>query len=400
MGCEAINNYLAYESSRLSNWFGTKKVFPNSPELQLITREEYPTGMGTDFRYLTYERLAPTSILSWSSASAFSASGVGADCGACANSFNALDVGYTTRTATLYKYEVKSRMVCVEDFKWAWQVKQQLDAIKDQLGNWVKLAWEQRAREDMFTFTKYKVVCDGSIYGNNTATGATSYPAACATDVLQQALLDAYYAILYRDGAAEGGVGMDGGAPILPLVIGPEASRALLNQNANDRSDLHYGKPLELLKGLFVSKTYRNFAHVITPFPRRFTCAGGAYTEVAPFTSEAKTVLTGAELSAAYKNAPYEEATIWNRTVMNHMVPKPISSPGGGTSFDPVSYTGEWVWKNIADQDGTNVFNSQGRFYGRLFVSPRPLYPERGVSIVFRRCNPDLAAIPSTCVYS
>ena len=400
MGCEAINNYLAYESSRLSNWFGTKKVFPNSPELQLITREEYPTGMGTDFRYLTYERLAPTSILSWSSASAFSASGEGADCGACANSFNALDVGYTTRTATLYKYEVKSRMVCVEDFKWAWQVKQQLDAIKDQLGNWVKLAWEQRAREDMFTFTKYKVVCDGSIYGNNSATGATSYPAACATDVLQQALLDAYYAILYRDGAAEGAVGMEGGAPILPLIIGPEASRALRLQNTNDRNDLHYSDPKSLTKGLFVSSVYHNFAHVITPFPRRFTCAGGAYTEVAPFTSESKTVLTGAELSAAYKNAPYEEATIWNRTVMNHMVPKPISSPGGGTSFDPVSYTGEWVWKNIADQDGTNVFNTQGRFYGRLFVSPRPLYPERGVSIVFRRCNPDLAAIPSTCVYS
>jgi hypothetical protein len=400
MGCEAINNYLAYESSRLSNWFGQKKVFPNSPELQLITREEYPTGMGTDFRYLTYERLAPTSILSWSSASAFSASGEGADCGACANSFNALDVGYTTRTATLYKYEVKSRMVCVEDFKWAWQVKQQLDAIKDQLGNWVKLAWEQRAREDMFTFTKYKVVANGTLYGNNTATGATSYPAACATDVLQQALLDAYYAILYRDGAVEGAVGMDGGAPILPLIIGPEASRALLNQNSNDRSDLQYGKPLELLKGLFVSKTYRNFAHIITPFPRRFTCAGGAYTEVPPFTSESKTVLTGAELSAAYKNAPYEEATIWNRTVMNHMVPRPISSPGGGTSFDPVSYTGEWMWANLPDQDGTNVFRSQGRFYGRLFVSPRPLYPERGVSIVFRRCNPDLAAIPSTCVYS
>jgi hypothetical protein len=400
MGCEAINNYLAYESSRLGPWFYQRGAFANSPELQMITREEYPREMGYDFRILTYERAAPTSILSWTTASAFSASGEGADCGACANSFNAVDVGYTTRTATLYKHELKSRMVCVEDFKAAWEVKQQLDAIMDQLQNYVKLAWEQRAREDMFTFSKHKVVCDGTLYGNSTSSMAAAYPAACATDVLQQPVLDAWYSRLYRDGAAAGAVGMNGSAPILPLIIGPEASRALLLQDTNIRADLRDAAPSKLITGLYVSNTFRNYAHVITPYPRRFTCSGGAYTEVAPFTSESATVLTKAEVAAAYQNAPYEEAIVWNRNVITHMVPRPISNPGGNTSFDPVSYTGEWRWANIADQDGTNVFNSQGRFYGRLYVSPRPVHPEFGVSYVFRRCNTELAALPSTCTYS
>jgi hypothetical protein len=400
MSCEAINNYLATESSRLGPWFYQKKLFAKSPELALIPRVVYPDQMGYDFRILTYERAAPTAIASWTTASSFSADGESADCGACANTFNAVDAGYTTRTVTLYKYGLKSRMICVEDVKRAWNFSQQLQAIRSNLGNFVKLLFEQRAREDMFTFTKYKVVCDGTIYGNNTATGATSYPAACATDVLQQALLDAYYNILYRDGAADGAVGMNGSAPILPLVIGPEASRALLLQNANDRADIRDAAPGELIKGMFATRSYRNFAHVVTPFPRRFTCSGGAYTEVAPFGSESKTILTGAELAAAYKNAPYEEATIWNTQVINHMVPAVTTSPGGGTQFDPASYAGEWIWSNVKGTNDENVFGSYGRFYGRIHLAPMPIRPELGVSIVFRRCNPDLAAVPTTCVYS
>jgi hypothetical protein len=400
MSCEAINNYLANESSRLGPWFYKRGAFASSPELKLITREEYPREMGYDFRIMTYERNAPTSILSWSSASAFSADVAETDCGACANDFNAIDSGYTTRTCTLYKYELKSRMLCVEDMKAAWEVKQQLDALLMQLQNYVKLAWEQRAREDIFTMCKHKVVCDGSLYGTSSSTMATAYPATCATDVLQQAVLDAWYARLYRDGAAVGAVGQEGGAPILPLIIGPEASMALKLQNSNIRTDYNYGSPRELMNGLFASTVTRNFAHIVTPFPRRFTCSGGTYTEVAPFTSENKTILTGGELSAAYQNAPYEEAVVFNRELMTHMVPKPISNPGGGTSFDPVSYTGEWRWVNLADQDGTNVFNSMGRFYGRMFVAPKPVRPELGVSIVFRRCNPELASLPSSCTYS
>jgi hypothetical protein len=397
MACEAITNHLANETSRLGPWFYRRKIFGQSPEIQLVKREEYPREMGYDFRVLTYERAAPTSILSWSTASAFSA---GEDCGACANSFNEVDVGFTTRTTTLHKYEVKSRMFCVEDFKAAWEVRQQLEAIRNALGQWVKLAWEQRVREDNFTFCKYKVVADGSIDGNFSSNMATAYPTACATDILQQSLLDHYYARLYRDGAADGAVGMDGGAPILPLLVGPETSLALKMQDANVRADYRYGDGKELLKGLFVSRVQRNFAHIVTPFPRRFNCVAGVYTEVAPFASENKTVLTGSELAAAYLNAPYEEAVIHSRELYAHMVPRPITNPGGGTSFDPVSYTGDFVWANIKDVDGTNVFGTQGKWYGRLYVAPRPIRPELGVSIVFRRCNPEMAAIPTTCLYS
>lgn len=398
MACEAITNALATESSRLGPWFYHRKMFGQSPWASLVKRQQYPDGIGYDFRLFTAERAAPSSVLSWTDANAFSA---GEDCGACANTFNSVDMGYTTYTTTLRKYELKSRMICVEDLMRAWETRQQIMSVREELGNYVRLAWDQRDRIDTFTHCKYKVVANGSLQGNMTDTVAAAYPAECATDVLQQVSLDYYYYLLIRDGAHEGALGRNGAAPILPLIIGPEASRALLVQGDADRQDIRWSSDSdELLKTLAVNRIYRNFAHVVDVFPRRFTCAGGTYTEVSPWSSVAATVGNKAEVATAYRNAPYEEAIIFNREIWHQLVPRPWASGGSDTNFDPVSYTGEWVWKNIADQDGTNVFNTQGRWYGRMFAAAQRVKPELGVSIVFRRCNPELAAIPSPCNYS
>ena len=396
MACEAITNYLATESSRLGPWFYQKNMVAQSPWPSLVPRVEYPRGIGYDFRIFTSERALPTSILSWSSANAFSA---GEDCGACATDFNAVDVGHTTRTTTLHKYEVKSRMICVEDLQRAWESVQQVKAIRDELGNYVREVWNQRYQQDTFRWTRHKVVADGSNQGNYTSTISATYPAACATDVLQQDLLDYWYYLLYRDGAAEGAVGSDGGAPILPLLISPEASRSMLVQNDADRNDLRWAKPGELMKTMSATRVFRNFAHVIIPFARRFNCADGVYTEVAPFTSEAKTVLTGGELAAAYLAAPYEEAIIHNRKLWTQMVPRPMTSGGGGSTFSPETYTGEWKWLNDVNKTD-NVWGSYGQWFGRMWAAAMPVKPELGVSIVYRRCNPTMAALPSTCLYS
>ena len=400
MACNAITNYLANETSRLGPWMYEKRYFKSSPWASLVTREQWPENIGYDFRQLTYERAAPTSILSWTSANALSA---GEDCGACDNSFNAVDVGYTTRTCTLYKYEVMSREFCIEDLRPVWETRKQLEAIRGALGDYVRQVWDQRKREDTFLATKYKVVADGTLDGNYTATTATAYPSdACPVDVLQQATLDSWYDTLVRDGAAASGqYGMDSGAPIIPLVCSSELSRALLVQNSDARNDLRYATPGELLKPMSVRRIFRGIAHVIDPFPRRFNCVQGAFTEIAPFTSEAKTVLTGAEVSSTWKNAPYEEATLGDiRELWTQLVPRPITSPGAGTSFGPNNYMGDFVWRNIAERSGVNIFNKMGRWYGELKAAKLLVRPEMGASFVYRRCNSELAAIPSTCNYS
>jgi hypothetical protein len=242
-------------------------------------------------------------------------------------------------------------------------------------------------------------VADGTIDGNYSSTGAAAYPAACATDVLQSALLDYWRLRLLRDGAGVGTL-VPGSEPILTLFISPEASRSLMVQDSAAREDIRYSNPSALLTTLG-AKIYRGFSHVTDMFARRFTCSGGTYTEVAPF-EEAATDVTPkkAEIRAAYLNAPYEEAVIWHPDLYHCMVPRPENSPGGGTSFDPGSYTGEFKWANIADQDGTNVFNTMGRWYGKMWCAPMKVRPELGVAFVYRRCNSEMAALPTTCNYS
>lgn len=395
MACEAITNYLATESSRLGPWFYHKHMVAQSPWPQLVPRGEYPRGIGHDFRTFTAERALPTSILSWTSANAFSD---GENCGACASTFNSVDVGHTTRTTTLQKIEFKSRMFCVEDLKPAWESIQQLQAIRKELGNYVTEVWNQRYQLDTFAWCKYKVVADGTIDGNYSSTIASDYPAECATDVLQQALLDYWYFRLVRDGAASGAIGGSVATPILPLLCSYEASKALLRQNDADRQDLRYAKPGELIVNLSATRVFQNFAHITIPFPRRFNCVAGAYTQVSPFTSEAKTTLTGGELNPSYLNAPYEEAIIFNRNLWRQLVPRPMTSAAGAT-FSADTYTGEYKWLNDVNKDD-NVWGSYGQWFARLWAAAQGVSPELGVAIVYRRCNEDMEALPSTCVYS
>ena len=395
MACEAITNYLATESSRLGPWFYHKNMVAQSPWPSLVPRAEYPRGIGYDFRNFTAERALPTSILSWTSANAFSSGG---DCGACDYDPNAVDVGHTTRTTTLYKYELKSRMICVEDLQRAWESVQQIQAIRSELGNYVKEVWNQRYQADTFRWTKYKSVADGSLSGNHTSTIATTYPAACATDVLQQELLNYWYFRLVRDGAASGAVGGSASSPVLPLLCSYEVSNYLLKQNDADREDLRYAKPGELITNLSATRVFQNFAHVTIPFPRRFTCSQGTYTEVAPFTSDNKTVLTGGELNEDYLNAPFEEAIIHNRQLWTQLVPRPMTMAADAT-FGADTYTGEWKWLNDVNKTD-NVWGTYGQWFGRMWAAAMGVKPELGVSIVYKRCDPLMAALPSTCTYS
>jgi hypothetical protein len=65
-----------------------------------------------------------------------------------------------------------------------------------------------------------------------------------------------------------------------------------------------------------------------------------------------------------------------------------------------VSYTGEYIWANIPDHTGINVFRSMGKWYGRMWEAPLLVRPELGVSFIHRRCHSEMAAVPTTCVYS
>lgn len=85
-----------------------------------------------------------------------------------------------------------------------------------------------------------------------------------------------------------------------------------------------------------------------------------------------------------YDNAVYEEAFIMHPEVMKSLIPRPLTSPGGNTKFDPVSYRGDFRFLNIADRY-INPDGNYGYFRGVLASGSKPCRPEFGYAIMYQR---------------
>jgi hypothetical protein len=87
-----------------------------------------------------------------------------------------------------------------------------------------------------------------------------------------------------------------------------------------------------------------------------------------------------------YSAATYEEAFILHPDVMKSLIPRPPTSPGGNTKFDPVSYRGDYRFLNIPDRT-INPDGNYGFFRGVLASGSKPGRPEFGYSIMFQRAD-------------
>jgi hypothetical protein len=89
-------------------------------------------------------------------------------------------------------------------------------------------------------------------------------------------------------------------------------------------------------------------------------------------------------VNPAYETAQFEEAFIMHPEVMKSLIPRPLSSPGGNTKFDPISYRGDFRFLNIPDRV-LNPDGNYGFFRGVLASGSKPCRPEFGYAIMFQR---------------
>jgi len=90
------------------------------------------------------------------------------------------------------------------------------------------------------------------------------------------------------------------------------------------------------------------------------------------------------QVNPAYDTAQFEEAFIMHPEVMKSLIPRPLSSPGGNTKFDPISYRGDFRFLNIQDRF-INPDGNYGYFRGVLASGSKPCRPEFGYAIMFQR---------------
>lgn len=385
MACDDISSYLETESGRYLQDEIYRRVVPFSPIIKLINKDAFPEGMGEVISNLTYGRTAPTdAVPTWTDVTDDNA-----DEG-CLPTPASIVFGSTTRTFNLQKRAVNGPDFCAESLRTKFALMKQLDAIADVMSQYARIEWEIRYRSEYQRLVSRKVVVGATL----TEGSGSGFPATCPTSILTQGVLNRYRALLIRDGAAESAMGTNNGSPVLTLMTSPETSDDLIFRNADIRQDLRWGKPSELLAPFGVERDYRGFFHLIDHFAKRYTCAGGVYTEVPAWVNQAATKGTESVLNSSFLSAPYEASVIFDRMVMTARIPRPISNPGGGFKFDPQTYMGDFRFRNILNKecnpDGTIIFPRA--IFGEGSESVKPY---RGVAFATLRCDPAVGAVTS-----
>jgi len=443
-GTVAINTILAEEANRIGNDIH-KRVLHTSPWINLVKQTSFPDGLGYQLATLVYDRAIPT--VSDGGAAGTNWAAVGTQQGS-ANAFNTVTeggdslkdtltetagVGGSNRsflkiTKELKEYSLKraiieSPRISLEDLRFATHRQDQLRAVMDTMTEATRFTWEQRYRDEFERLAGNLVLCENSgttiqtlvddnatdnttkdnkfegvnIVGTTTAgtnientTNATETTNASeALANVSNAIMDKVYYSLVRKGGGSNAYGRENGRPVFGLVLSSEASYQLQTE-AGFRDDVRYNnaKVSDLIAPLGVEKSFRGFYHLVDDMAPRFSIAdNGTATAVSPYSIDASGVVT---MNGSYDTADYEAAYIIHPEVMESQIPAPLSG-AGAIKFDPVSYKGEWKWKNIlhehANPDGTLGF-----FRGVLASASKPIKTDLGYVILFKRTSSTPAA--------
>lgn len=388
--------------------------------LDVIPRSEFMGGKGLNTTTFISERSEPTSDEEdWPAEGSIAPNPPCAGCGpnasptsACGVTWNDVNYGLTSQIYAPEKLGLRGPIICEDELIYTHQAERFLETYMHALTIRSQRSVENRLK-NVFMHLVPKRICDaaydltpnGILDPDNTP---PQHPylqgLSAATSQLTQEMLDIDAAELNQSGATDpdsaGWIDLGPDGPIYPLLIGQEASQAIQLNNAEFRMDYRYAEPSALLKRIGATRVIKNFRHVISLQPPRFTWAGGTYTRVNQWEMVATTKGYKARIRDAWKSlagAPYEGAMILNPWVMHQEVVRPVLSAAGIT-FEPKSYFGEWKLvvggREICDDSTTyDPTKKLARHFGEYRHAIRPIFPEFGRLIIFKRCS-----MPNTLV--
>lgn len=387
----ALNDRLARNENSLAGKIYKTSIPTSVWNGPLVVKEEWTNGLSDTQRVLTVERNLPANIDSWSAVS------VNSNANSCAPTADIVPRGNTTRTYSLVQKAQESDRICVNDTRNAWETNEQIAKTFANLRAVTAYTWKRRGQLEYTRIAENKVIAANGLPFND-----ASFPAIAPTTVLTQRILNIYYQTLLQMGAAEdgGALGRMDGRPQFILITDMDTSDSIMREDGNLNSFLwNDNRVKELLSPLGVDRSFRGFTHVIDTHPRRYTFTGGVWAEVEPWEEvAADDGGVKRKLRAEYIAAPYTDSVIYLPNVMTMLHPKPISTVGSGTSFDPQSYVGDFKWLNVQNVDSTSPYYNPDRawgFYRALMMSAtKPVHPEFGVVIRHLRCPSDIGATP------
>lgn len=385
----SLNDRLARNENSLAGKIYKTSIPTSVWNTGLVMKEEWTNGLSDTQRVLTVERNLPANIDTWDSV------GVNSESNSCAPTADIVPRGNTARTYSLVQKAQESDRICVNDTRNSWETNEQIAKVFANLRAVTAYTWKRRGQLEYTRIAENKVIAANGLPFNDAA-----FPAIAPTTVLTQKILNIYYQTLLQMGAAEdgGALGRMDGRPQFVLITDMETSDTIMNETATQNAFLWNDKRVkELLSPLGVDRSFKGFTHVIDTHPRRYTFEGGVWSEVDPWEEvAADDGGVKRKLRAEYIAAPYTDSVIYLPNVMTMLHPKPISSVGSGTSFNPQTYVGDFKWLNVQNVDSASAYYNPDRawgFYRALMMSAtKPVHPEFGVVIRHLRCPSDIGS--------
>jgi hypothetical protein len=308
---------------------------------------------------------------------------------------------------------LRGPIVCSTDLIFEHNVNSFLTAYVQELTKRAKYSLDNKFQNTYAAFAK-KVMLAGSdttasvtVYAGGTAVeahtdaGGNEFAATDPSAVdLEQGHLDRLAQELIEEGATEGDsngwITLDEAGPVFPLLIGMEASNKIVkNSGDNYRNDLRYGEPNQLLKRIGASRILGNFRHVPTVMPMRYTWSDGtkSFTRINQYVEGSATKGKKYTINPDWKAATHEAAVVLNPAVYTAEAVRPVTA-AGGLSWSPQNYNGDWKWvtglNNISDSSsavttGSDPFQKMGRHYSEMMFAMKPVRPDDGMVIIFKR---------------
>jgi hypothetical protein len=427
-GTVNIDTWLTQEAGRIGKDIH-KHSLHTSPWYDLIRKGAFPAGMGYRQSVLIYDRTLPNSGangdadqstlgLPWTelggtalTSTAFDNSLGQSMIGANPDNLGPQDAKAflhfqrSIKQFSLQRAVIESPRIDVEDLRQSFEGLQQLTAIVDLMKEAVRRSWEERNKDEydkscanlvpcLTTGTPILQVIDVSTgalfegvntwnvdFNNDFVTSGTDVDYT-PTAHLSNAVLDRVRLRLLREGAKVNAYGIEDGAAVFGLVLGSQAS-LFIKQEDGYREDIrkNAGKVSELIKPLGVDGSFRGYYHLCDDLAPRMTISSGTATRVYPETMTNGILTT----NNAYDTADYEIAYVLHADVMECLIPSPLSG-AGPVKFDPVSYTGDFKWKNIANET-TNPDGTIGYFRGVLAAASKRIKTRFGHCLVFKRTS-------------
>lgn len=366
----------------------------------LITRTDYPQGEGFTRSTFTLARSLPTN--DEPEFEVIEASDNTAPGGLCATTYNEVPVGFQERTYRPEKFGWKGPVICSDQLIYAWQRARFIPAYVDAMGK-NTIYTISRRYEAIYDHLVPKASAAPDFEFTDIGTGFPGTSPNLTLDAsnceLTQEMLDTTAIELNSIGASEPPesddwftLGPDG--PIYPLMIGQQMSQRLLLNNAELRQDYRdafatKGEMNPVIMRMGATRVIKNFRHIVVVDPPRYNYVGGTFVRVATYTTESITQGTRPVFSPAYKAATHEGVRVLSPAVFIDETIQPVNAVGGLT-WPAKNYLGQWMFVTggniISEEHCFDPLEKLGRHFAEFHHAPRPVKPQYGRLIIFRRC--------------